>query len=238
MFTRFKYRSKEEEIIDDLSYDGPDLNATFKTIERINTFLGGNWVLVQGVKEIINSFESYNGEPIRMLDLGTGSGDGLRAVAKWSQSNGVNLIIKGIDANPHIIKIAEQSTPSTFGITYGVENIFDPEFSYADSDIVTCNLFLHHFSKEQIIGMLNKMKEQKVKAILINDLHRHWFAYYAFALICRLTGATPTARKDGLLSIRKGFLKHELLRLAQMVPRTKVEIKWKWAFRYQCIIII
>lgn len=236
MFKKFKTRSRAEEIIDDFDYSGPDLIATFKTIERINSWLGGNRILVDGVRKILHNNTWQMDVPTCVLDLGTGSGDGLRALANWAKNKNIPLDIRGIDANPHIVGLAKVSTPQSLNITYNYANIFDDGFNYQGIDIVTCNLFLHHFSEEEIIEQIQKMQADGVKVLLINDLHRHWIAYYGFWLISLLLRSTKTARVDGLLSVLKGFKRSELLNLAMRSGGKHIEIEWKWAFRFQCII--
>ena len=99
------------------------------------------------------------------------------------------------------------------------------------------NLCLHHFEETEIKTLLQKCQQEKVKAILINDLHRHWLAYYLFALLTWAIRMPFTPRQDGLLSIRKGFKKTELHQLASQFTDDYV-LKWKWAFRYQLILYL
>ena len=44
------------------------------------------------------------------------------------------------------------------------------------------------------------------------------------------------AKKDGLISILRGFKKEELKDFAKKIPETSHQITWKWAFRYRWII--
>lgn len=236
MLQFLRHRSNEPEIIDDFDYQGTDLPKTFKTIERINAFLGGNRVLVNGVQKIVKQLPESGKPSFHLLDLGTGSGDGLRDIVQWARKKEVKIQCTGIDANPHIIAFAQSKTAPNQPIQYQCQDIFNPSFSYQGYDIVTCNLFLHHFSTAEIISIIEKAKNSKVKAILINDLHRHWLAYYGFMLICLLTRATWTARYDGLLSIKKGFLRKELEAFLTQIKGLQYKIQWKWAFRFQCIV--
>lgn len=237
MFKQFRHRSEEPEIIDDFDYQGPDLASTFQTIERINHFLGGNKVLISGIQRVIKLKNWENKPNIKVLDLGSGSGDGLRALSIWAQNMGLSLKIRGIDANPHIVGYAKVSTPQHLNISYNCSNIFDAGFSYQGADLVTCNLFLHHFTDHQIIEQLQLMRKAGVKAVLINDLHRSWLAYFGFWFISHILSATETARLDGLLSVKKGFLRSELTNLAMHSKAHTIEIDWRWAFRYRCILL-
>lgn len=238
LFTKkFRKRSAEEEIIDDFNLGGDDVVKTFQTIERVNSLLGGNRTFVNGVKLMIESLgRKDREEPIVIYDLGSGSGDGLRALAKWAKQQDIPIQLKGIDANAFIVNYANEQAKTFPNIQFEHHNIFEDTFALGEADFVTFNLCLHHFSDEENQLLLDKCKAHGVKATLINDLHRHWLAYYLFEIFCRLTFANHIARKDGLLSILKGFTKKELMKLFSPKRDESIHLKWKWAFRYQMIL--
>ncbi len=242
MFKTFQSRSQEAEIIDDFSLGGEEIARTLNTIEAVNKWLGGNQVLVSGVEKIIHSPTLSDtekpGRPIRLLDLGTGSGDGVRAIADNCRKNGVEIKITAIDANPFIVDFAQKKSQNYPEIQYSVGDVFQADELFNTTDIVTCNLFLHHFTDEQILSLLQKMKACKVKSVLINDLHRHPLAYHAFNALCRILRAPYIARVDGLLSIRKGFTHKELKNIPVQLNTPDYSLSWKWAFRYQLILFL
>ncbi len=231
-FQKFKYRSKEEEIIDDFSMGGEEVVRTFKTIERVNTLLGGNSVLVKGVQQIVQQLNLQE-EPIHLYDLGCGSGDGLRSIARWARKKNIPITLIGVDANPFIVDHARQQSANFPEISFIQQDIFQKECSLKKADIVAFNLCLHHFTEEEQAILLQKCKDDKVKAILINDLHRHWLAYYSFTVFCWLTGANKMAREDGRLSILKGFKREELKLLGKNSGVLHPLVRWRWAFRYE-----
>ncbi len=71
--------------------------------------------------------------------------------------------------------------------------------------------------------------------MLVNDLHRSELAYALFWVISLFFG-NHVARNDGLVSIRKAFRRKDLEKYAKEV-NGKSSIKWRWAFRYQWIIL-
>ena len=48
-----KYRSKEEEIMDDFDMSGETLIKTLDIIAKINRVLGGNMLTLNGVKKLV-----------------------------------------------------------------------------------------------------------------------------------------------------------------------------------------
>lgn len=235
LFQKFRNRSTEEEIIDDFSMSGEEVIRTFRTIEMVNTLLGGNKVLVSGVRKLVRQLGA-GAQPIRIYDLGCGSGDGLRAIARWGSKNNIPLQLTGIDANKFIVDHAREKARSYPEIEFIQQDIFDDACTLEKADIVTFNLCLHHFTEEEQLSLLEKCRTEGVSAVLINDLHRHWLAYYCFALFCRLSGANEVAREDGLLSILKGFKKKELLALGRQASVLEPATQWKWAFRYEMLL--
>lgn len=232
IFNQFKYRSEEEEIIDDFSMAGEDVIKTFRTIERVNTLLGGNQVLVSGVRQITDKLQA-TGQPIQLYDLGCGSGDGLRAIARWARKRNIPMQLIGIDANEFIVEYARKKSEAFPEIRFVQQDIFDEECRLTNVDIVTFNLCLHHFTEEKQTDLIHKCRREGAKAILVNDLHRHWLAYYAFWGFSLLTRAHKVAREDGLLSIKKGFKKDELSLLGQNAGFPDPKVRWRWAFRFE-----
>jgi hypothetical protein len=50
------------------------------------------------------------------------------------------------------------------------------------------------------------MEGEARRGWLVNDLHRHHFAYAAYPLLCRMMGWHRIVREDGQLSIARSFL--------------------------------
>lgn len=238
----FRARSDASEIIDDFSMSGEPVVQTFKTIELVNTLLGGNQVFRSGIKKIYGKIKGSKIKdiktPLKINDLGCGSGDGLRSIALWGRKNKIDLQLTGVDANPFIVNYAREKAKNYPEIRWLHQDIFSTDCDLRGFDIITFNLCLHHFSESEQLELIQKCKTAKVKAILVNDLHRHWLAYYLFALFCFLTGANKVAKEDGLLSILKGFKKKELEFLAQKAGIETSLIQWKWIFRYEWILIL
>ena len=67
------YRSEAEEIMDDLDYNGPILHDALNKLAKINKWLGGNQVTLNGLKKVLKNHPKQ--EPITIIDLGCGGGD-------------------------------------------------------------------------------------------------------------------------------------------------------------------
>ncbi|HSI70924.1 MAG TPA: methyltransferase domain-containing protein [Gillisia sp.] len=227
-------RTNKAEIMDDFELNGTQLEITLEDLDRINKWLGGNKITLQGVKKLLQDHPVS--QPVTLVDVGCGNGNMLREIANWGRSNGFNLQLTGIDANPHAIEIAQRKSEFFPEISYSAINIFSEEFKSQEYDIVLCTLTLHHFKNEEIEEILANFYRQAKLGVVINDLHRSRQAYVLFKAFCKVFINNSIAREDGLTSILRGFRKKELKKFAAKLPAANQQIKWKWAYRYQWII--
>ncbi len=226
-----KYRTEEEEIMDDFSLEGEELRDALDKIATINQFLGGNHLTLEGVKKLINSKEA-----ITIVDVGCGNGDMLRTLAEYGNKNNLKFNLIGIDANAFTIDYAIKLSKEYPNISYKCEDIFSEVFAKMNYDIVLCTLTLHHFKNNQIDYLIQLFNKQARIGIVINDLHRNIVAYKAFQVICWLFRLNKMSKEDGLVSILRGFKKEELIDFSERNKLENYTIHWKWAFRYQWII--
>jgi 2-polyprenyl-3-methyl-5-hydroxy-6-metoxy-1,4-benzoquinol methylase len=229
----FKTRSYEPEIMDDLEMEGEELASTLRQIAMVNKYLGGTEVVLAGVKKLLKG-KSVD-RPIKIIDLGCGGGEILRKIADWGAKKGIELELMGVDANAFIVDYAADLSQDYSNIRYRQINIFSPEFEDLEYDIALCSLFLHHFTDQEIVELMKKMRKSAKIGLLINDLHRSKLAHTLFDLVTRILGASHMVRYDGKLSIRRAFRRKDLEEYMQKAQIQNYDVKWKWAFRYQLI---
>ncbi len=220
------------EKMDDFSISGLELRKTLITLGRINRWLGGNRVTLNGIKKILNGHPKE--QIITILDLGCGGGDILRDVAEFGKQKGYSFNIIGVDANKSTLGYAKELSQSFPDISFLHCDIFSEEFKRVEYDLVLTSLFLHHFEDKQLERLIKGILEKASIGIVVNDLHRHSMAYFLFRLLCLFT-TNNMVKEDGLISILKGFKRDELIRISENIGAS-YRIKWKWAFRYQWII--
>lgn len=233
MFISTKYRSTEDEIMDDFSMKGEMLRKTLDQIAAINNRLGGNNVTISGLKQVLKNEQA--GAIISIIDIGCGSGDMLRVVADYGRKNNFIFKLTGIDANAYTVEYAKKLSAAYPEISYLEMDVMTDEFSALNGDIILATLFLHHLKDDEIEALLTQLVKKTAKAVIINDLHRSQAAFYMFKAIC-LFIRNPMVKKDGATSILSGFKKKELVALNNKLQFTGSTIGWKWAFRYQWII--
>lgn len=229
----FSKRSYEEEQMDDLASSGEIIHRTLKELETINTLLGGNHVTIDGIEKLIKRAGVTR---FSLADLGCGGGDILRLIKRWATRKNLNVELLGVDANPNIVEEAQSMTPASYDIRFATQNIFSEEFRSHSFDIVTGTLFFHHFTNEQLMDFFRQLKSQTHIGFVINDIHRHWFAYHSIKWLTKLFSKSAMVQHDGPLSVLRAFRKKELLAILHGAGIKNYSIRWMWAFRWQVIV--
>ena len=228
----FHCRSTDIEIMDNLQCSGEVVHQTLRELETINSLLGGNDVTLDGIHKLMLVQKSG---PVSVADLGCGSGEMLRLIRKWSGKKGIDLQLTGYDANPNIIAYAENHTPAECLIKYEALDIFSEDFKTRKFDIVTGTLFFHHFTNDELITFFSQVKKQLRLGLIINDIHRHWFAYYSIRWLTKFFSKSVMVQYDAPLSVLRAFKKKELIEILEKAGFKSYSIKWMWAFRWQVI---
>ena len=220
-------RFTEIEIMDDLSISGSVVAQTLRELDTINQLLGGNQISLSAFKKVLKSSKIDS-----FADLGCGSADILKRMSGLCPS----AQYVGFDANPHIIDYAVDNVATHKNISALEENIFSSSFQNRSFDVIHCCLFLHHFTHDELVDLFKQFNKQAKKAIIVNDLHRHFLAYYSIKWITRLFSKSFMVRNDAAVSVARGFKKSELTSILSDAGISNYTLKWKWAFRWQLVI--
>jgi 2-polyprenyl-3-methyl-5-hydroxy-6-metoxy-1,4-benzoquinol methylase len=229
----FSERSGEVEIMDDLNCTGDVLFQTLRELEVINKWLGGNRITLDAIENLLE--RHTHPQAITIADLGCGGGDMLRLIDLWGRKKKIRFNLVGIDANPNIVEFAKQNQKDFPHIQFQSLNIFSEEFRRQKYDIVIGTLFYHHFSREQLVSFFKQLNEQVTIGFIINDIHRHWLAYYSIKLLTQAFSKSTMVQYDAPLSVLRAFKKHELEEILDDAGAGNFDIRWRWAFRWQVI---
>ncbi|GAC1377347.1 MAG: hypothetical protein NVSMB30_24120 [Hymenobacter sp.] len=230
----FTFRASGPELMDELTLATEALRQNLDELETINTWLGGYQPVLQALARLKNCFPA--GRTLRLADLGSGGGDTLRHVARWARQNGVAVELTGFDANPFMLDYAAAKSRDYPEISYRQVDILAPEFQAQPYDVLTCSLFCHHFPDDELVVLLPRWQQQAQVAVVINDLHRHWLAYYSIKWLTRLLGGSYLVRHDAPLSVARAFRRADWVALLARAGIGRYELRWCWAFRWQVVL--
>ncbi|WP_245546865.1 methyltransferase domain-containing protein [Pseudopedobacter saltans] len=216
--------------MDNFALASQEIDPVLQELEIINKLLGGFSVFYNA----FNMIKLHNGDCI--CDWGCGGGDSLKALNVYFSTKTLQLSFMGIDATPAAITFAKRTHQRITNLHFRQANVLTEEFKPDEFDVIISSLFTHHFDDDEWINLIKRMVFSAKKAVVINDLHRHWLAYYSIALLTQLFSKSLMVQHDSKISVLRGFKKKELIALLQKAGIKSYRIKWMWAFRWQVII--
>ncbi len=226
-------RSEEAELMDDFKGDLNDLRLLFNDINNVNAILGGSNITIKAITKLMRE---YPQEQYTIIDMGCGDGAMLRAIANYFRNQTINLRCIGIDLSKDILQLAQEASSEYDEIEYVQADILDLKAADFNADIVVSTLTMHHFKDAELGVFLKKFNQLASIGFIINDLHRSVWAYYLYMLFSLFFIKTKTAKIDGLISIKRSFIKSDLVQYSKWLPQASHTIQWKWAFRYLWVV--
>ena len=221
-----RHRSYQKELMDGDDISFAAMAQTLKELNIINTRLGGHAITINGVKQLIN-----NNQTVTVCEIGCGGGDNLAAIYKYCCKNNISINFIGIDMNTECIAFARQQYPQ-LPCQWICSDYAVVQFGNNKPDIIFSSLFCHHFTNEQLVKMLRWLRSNSRTGFFINDLHRHWLAYYLIKYITRFFSKSYLVKNDACLSVARSFKKNDWEQLFQQGGINQYNINWKWAFRW------
>lgn len=221
----FRYRSHKKELLDG-PVDKKDLIKNLKELHTINSLLGGYQIS-------INAFRQFKLNGKTIIDIGSGGGDTLHQIYKHTKKNNVSSNLIGIDLKQECTAYAQSHLPSE--ISFITDDYRNVHLHTEKIDFIHACLFTHHLTEKEIIDLISFALSHNA-VLIINDLERNPFAYYAIKLLTRLFSKSYLVKNDAPLSVLRGFRKTEWLKMIQKTDAKKYSVSWKWAFRHQIII--
>ena len=222
-------RSYQKELMDEENIPFEAMAQTLKESNVVNSRLGGHAITLSGVRQLLESKEA-----VTVCEIGCGGGDNLFAIQQYCLKKNIRVSFIGIDINPECIAFAKNQYPRMpcewICSDYALVN-----FEKNQPDIIFSSLFCHHFTDDQLVSMLKWQEQNCRHGFFINDLHRHWLAYYLIKYITKFFSKSYLVKNDACLSVARSFRKKEWELFFQKAGLKKYSIDWRWAFRFLVI---
>ena len=195
--TTLAVRSRDEEQMDSAELDAETYARVLRDLARVNRWTFTAQPVLRYLDKAIGRLNRF-----RLLDVGFGAGDMLRAIDRWAQKRGIAAELAGVDLNPRSEAIARAVTPPSMAISYHTGDYREVPGPF---DFIISSQVAHHMSDRQLDDFIAFMEGTARRGWLICDLHRHRFAHAGFPLLARLLGVHHIVRQDGTLSIARSF---------------------------------
>ena len=208
-----------------------------EVVEDVYWFLGGISRWFGGTRATINRFEEFSrgwqpGQRVEVLDVATGGGDLARALLRWGRERGFDIRVTALDISPSALRVARRrggNAPDLTGLRYLCADVHSMPCRGAVFDYVSCSLFFHHLTDNEVIRTLQSFDTLATRGIVINDLVRRWRHYAWSWILTRPFNAV--LRNDGPLSVRRAFRPDELAALTRRAGLTWLGIRLHFGHR-------
>lgn len=197
------------ELLDEEQHDPRELTQSLDHVAAVNRWLGGVRSLLLHVTRFLES-------DARVLDVGTGSADLPRRIAKWCRKHHRRVTITATDLHPQMLAIAAAKCVDYPEII--VEGADALSLPYPDKsfDVATLSLTLHHFDGPAQVQVLRELGRVTRRVVIVNELQRSRINYIgAKILAATLWRFNRLTRHDGPLSVLRAFTPNELLALCE-----------------------
>lgn len=228
----FSRRSNADELMDDLDIGGHELQQALDQLRWINRLLGGSYPTCEGVQRLWQA--AGRPEYLHILDIGAGSGEHGKHLLRWADRQQVKLTMTLLDLHPESCAAASAYYADEPRVQIQQGDLF--ALSSDVADIVTASLVLHHIPDQQLGTALLILRKAARLGVVINDLHRHAFAWASIWLLTQLLSQNRMIRHDAALSVLRGFQKADFQRMASLPGMESMWYRWRPMFRYLVLV--
>lgn len=202
-------RTVKPEWLDILEPDNPRAIRSRRDLRRINACMQHSAIMTRTLKALVR-----DPKPRTLLDLGAGDGTFMLQVARCLASRWPDVTLILLDRQD----IVSNETRREFrALNWKVETVAADALDYLArpaalmADVITTNLFLHHFSREPLARLLALVAKRTDFFIACEP--RRAVPSLAVSRMLWMIGCNDVSRHDAVISVRAGFNGHELSEL-------------------------
>ncbi len=171
-------------------------------------------------------------EPIRVLDIGTGSGDVAHVLRQSAQRRGLDLQLYGVDLKLRHLTLQPPEVSTT------LHNLCAPadRLPFIDDavDWSFSTLFFHHFDAATNRQILAEMLRVSRHGVVVVDLEQSPWLRLLIRPGLRLLGTGSVAYHDGIVSARQAWSLEQVRAVCEGLP--VVELRRRFPFRFSLVL--
>jgi SAM-dependent methyltransferase len=147
----FRSRAQLTELMDE-PCSRAQLRGCLTDIAKLNRWTFAYRPVLNWLSSFSN-LSSHRSGPLRILDVASGYGDGLRRVEQWARQRNIYVELTGLDINPDATAIAGEASRASSQIRWVSADIF--QYSPPRPvHLVISSLFTHHLCDQDIVRFL------------------------------------------------------------------------------------
>jgi ubiquinone/menaquinone biosynthesis C-methylase UbiE len=212
-------RRPSRERLDDPNLPPEEMARSLADIALVNRRWGGSHALA---RHIGARLRSDGASRARILDVGAGSGDVLRRLARELGREGLAVTTVAEDLQwRHLVagrRMAGERFPAV------AADAFRLPFPEDAFDWTISTLVFHHFAPDENVRFLREVARVSRHGFAFLDLRRHLFPLIFLKALGTLVFRTRVSLEDGAASVRQAYTPEEARRIAtRAVPGARVE---------------
>ena len=212
-------RCVEPEWLDSLPNEDPEATASRRDLRRVNALMRHAPILAR-----ILSAVAEMEKPRSLLDIGSGDGTFMLAVARKLAKKMPGVVVTMVDKNTGI---SDETRGRFSALGWKAVSVKADVMEYLDNadaastDAVIANLFLHHFSDAELARLLSRAAPV-APLFAACEPRRAWFPMAASRFLWTI-GCNNVTQHDASASVRAGFQDKELSLLWPKDRRWQIE---------------
>jgi hypothetical protein len=206
------------ELLDTDSGTAAEVEESLGDLRRINRWFGGVSTTADMVERVARETKRSS---LSLLEVGSGSGYVPETARQRLLQRGLHLQVTVLD---RVLSHLSNGHPAVAG------DALTLPFRNSSFDVLSCNLFVHHLSPQELVQFVDEALRVCRIAVLINDLVRHplhMSLVYAGMPLYR----SRLTRHDAPASVRQAYTPAEMKTLLAQSRAARVEIHRHYLFR-------
>ena len=213
-------RRPTPELLDTDAGTRAEIAASLQDLESFNRRLGG----ITTTRELLRTVARSAGKSeLSLLEVAAGNGFVPAMATEELRRAGIKFTTTLLDrAMTHLPKNGSGQKIAADALTLPL----------ADStfDVVSCSLFLHHLSPEEVVAFAREALRVSRLAVAVNDLIRNWL-HLALAYAGVPLYRSRITRHDAPASVRQAYTLYEMRELLLQGGAAKIETQTHYLFR-------
>jgi ubiquinone/menaquinone biosynthesis C-methylase UbiE len=218
-------RRPTHELLDSDAGSPEEIAASLRDLRWFNRWFGGITTSSEMIKSVAKRSHTTQ---LSLLEVASGEGFVQKEVADQLRQEGITLDFTLLDrASTHL--------PKNGAVQKIAADALQLPFYNATFDLVSCSLFVHHLSPEQVVVFVREALRVCRAALLVHDLIRHPL-HLAWAYAGIPLYRSRITRNDAPASVKQAYTVDEMRELCQKAGAVEIEIERHFLFRMGAIV--